>query len=371
MSNTTRSKYGSKQQIAPNKWRLFVSAGRKSDGKRRRMSKVFEGTESEADAELMRFAYECGNTAMICESMTLHDYFWLCFSPERHKTTTRANAMNYDSIYKCHIDLPLGRLRLCELDYPTIKRWVLSLPPQSAQAYVTALRAILNQAFYDGAMKTAVMRDYQYKLPRGKGKAPLPVWGAREVKRCLDALDGDPLYCLWLVMVGGGLSRSEALALDWESILWEPRGSHWVAHVNVAGAYTAKDGEKPPKNDRRYRRVPIMPLFADRLYKHRATGAICKGARGGRMSPNQIPNKWKALFATDGKLAGLPFVQIGRMRATYSTLMQRAGIDSTIINAMQGRAENSRVLYTNYLNPAEDTFSESADTMQRLVSENV
>ena len=89
------------------------------------------------------------------------------------------------------------------------------------------------------------------------------------------------------------------------------------------------------------------------------------------MSPNQIPNKWRALFATDGKLAGLPFVQIGRMRATYSTLMQRAGIDSTIITAMQGRAENSRVLYTNYLNPAEDTFSESADTMQRLVNGNV
>ncbi len=40
MSNTTRSKYGSKQRLARNKWRLFVSAGRKSDGKRRRMSKV-------------------------------------------------------------------------------------------------------------------------------------------------------------------------------------------------------------------------------------------------------------------------------------------------------------------------------------------
>ena len=36
--------------------------------------------------------------------------------------------MNYDSIYKCHIDLPLGHLRLCELDYATIKRWVLSCP---------------------------------------------------------------------------------------------------------------------------------------------------------------------------------------------------------------------------------------------------
>jgi hypothetical protein len=56
------------------------------------------------------------------------------------------------------------------------------------------------------------------------------------------------------------------------------------------------------------------------------------------------------------------------MRATYSTLMQRAGIDRTVINAMQGRTDNSPVLYTNYLNPGTETFSESASAMSRLVA---
>ena len=47
--------------------------------------------------------------------------------------------------------------------------------------------------------------------------------------------------------------------------------------------------------------------------------------------------------------------------------MQRAGVDRTIINAMQGRTDNSPVLYTNYLNPHADTFEESAATMSKLV----
>ncbi len=34
-------------------------------------------------------------------------------------------------------------------------------------------------------------------------------------------LKGKQLYPLWLVMVGCGLSRSEALALDWEDVTWE------------------------------------------------------------------------------------------------------------------------------------------------------
>ena len=55
------------------------------------------------------------------------------------------------------------------------------------------------------------------------------------------------------------------------------------------------------------------------------------------------------------------------MRATYSTLMQRAGVDRTIINAMQGRTDNSPVLYTNYLNPGSETYVQSAAAMSALV----
>jgi hypothetical protein len=151
---------------------------------------------------------------------------------------------------------------------------------------------------------------------------------------------------------------------------------HWTAIITVEHAFTADDGMKEPKNDRRYRRVPMQPPFSDALHECASTGPICQSRKhtkdgwkpsGNRLTPCYVPRRWKALFEPGEPLHGLPFVEIGRMRATYSTLMQRAGVDRTIINAMQGRTDNSPVLYTNYLNPGADTFMESAQAMARVV----
>ena len=224
--------------------------------------------------------------------------------------------------------------------------------------------------------------EYRYKLPRGRRNTPLPVWGAEEVGAALVRLQGEQLFPLWLVMVGCGFSRSEALALDWEDIRWQTSlgmdgHEHYTALVPVKAAFTAKDGMKEPKNDRRYRTVPMQPPFSDALHECASTGPICQSVRyakdkprptGCRLTPSYIPKRWRSLFKEGGALYGLPFVQLNRMRATYSTLMQRAGVDRTIINAMQGRTDNSPVLYSNYLNPGDDTFTESASAMSRLVS---
>jgi integrase len=207
------------------------------------------------------------------------------------------------------------------------------------------------------------------------------VWGAEEVGAALDLLEGQQLYPLWLCMAGCGLSRSEALALDWEDIEFaetlgmDGKAGH-TAIITVGGAVTAYDGQKGPKNSRRYRRVIMQPLFANRLFAARGEGPICQSRRytndggrptGRRLSPGYVPKAWKKYFEEGGCLESLPFVEIGRMRASYATLMQQAGIDSTVINAMQGRSSNSQVLYTNYLSPQLATYATASERMARLV----
>ena len=377
-----RSQLGSKREIRPGVWQVRVSCGYRDDGTRRVASSTISGNEVEADAEIVRLANEMGRCLATGDSMTLDAYYWGCFSPMKHATTTNANANTYDSHYRAHIAPHFGRWDLSKIGNLEIQRWINGLPPQSAPNYVRTLRAILNQAHFDHMKDDAPMRDYRYKMPKGRRNRPLPVWGAEDVARALVALEGDQLYALWLVMVGCGLSRSEALALDWEDIAFEPcmmmdGCEHWTAFVTVDSAFTSEDGMKEPKNDRRYRSVPMRPPFSDALHRCRATGAICQSRRrtkdgwkptGARLTPDYVPKRWKALFDDGKPLHGLPFVEIGRMRATYSTLMQRAGIDRTIINAMQGRTDNSPVLYANYLNPGSDTFRESADTMSSMVA---
>ena len=377
-----RSKLGSKREIRPGVWQIRVSSGYRLDGTQRSASTTIYGNEIEADAAIVRLADELGRCLSTGDSMTLDAYFWGYFSPMKHATTTAANAKTYDSHYRAHIAPMFGQWDLARIGNLEIQRWINTLPPQSAPNYVRTLRAILNQAHFDHLKDDAPMVEYRYKLPKGRRNTPRPVWGAQEVATALVRLRGEQLYPLWLLMVGCGLSRSEALALDWSDIRFEPAlmmdgCEHWTAYVTVKGAYTAEDGMKPPKNDRRYRSIPMHPPFSDELHACIGNGPVCQSRKhtkdgwtptGKRLTPSYIPKRWRALFEDNGPLNGLTFVEIGRMRATYSTLMQQAGVDRTIINAMQGRTDNSPVLYSNYLNPGNDTFTQSAAAMSAVVA---
>lgn len=380
--NGSRSKLGSKRELKPGIWQIRVSCGYREDGTRRVAHRTIHGNEIQADAAIVRLADEMGRCLSTGDAMTLDTYFWGYFSPMKHATTTNANANTYDSHYRAHIAQHFGTWDLQAIGNLEIQRWINTLPPQSAPNYVRTLRAILNQAHFDHMKDDAPMGgEYRYKMPKGRRNTPLPVWGANEVGQAMRLLKGEQLYPLFLVMVGCGLSRSEALALDWEGIGWNTvlmldGKTHWVANITVSAACTAEDGMKDPKNDRRYRSVPMQPPFSDALRECMGTGPICQSRKhtkdgwkpsGKRLTPSYIPKRWKSLFEPGKPLESLPYVEIGRMRATYSTLMQRAGVDRTIINAMQGRTDNSPVLYTNYLNPGSETFTESAAAMAALV----
>ena len=383
VSHNTRSKLGSKREIRPGVWQIRVSSGTREDGTRRIAYKTVKGSEVEADAAIVQLSIEMGRCLSTGDAMTLDTYYWGYFSPMKHATTTNANANTYDSHYRTHIAPTFGQWDMARIGNLEIQRWINGLPPQSAPNYVRTLRAILNQAHFDHLKDDAPMGgEYRYKMPKGRRNTPLPVWGAQEVGMAMNRLRGEQLYPLFLVMTGCGLSRSEALALDWEDISWNQAlmmdgKPHWSAMVTVKAACTQEDGMKEPKNDRRYRSVPMRPPFSDELHACVGSGPICQSRRhtkdgwklsGQRLTPAYIPKRWKALFGAGRPLEGLPYVEIGRMRATYSTLMQRAGVDRTIINAMQGRTDNSPVLYTNYLNPGSDTFTESAAAMAMLVA---
>ena len=58
------------------------------------------------------------------------------------------------------------------------------------------------------------------------------------------------------------------------------------------------------------------------------------------------------------------------MRATNATMMQSAGVDSTVINAMQGRSRDSKVLYSNYLSPYQETFDSAGRAMTGVLYQN-
>lgn len=382
-SRPKRSPVGHVKQVRPGVWEVSVSHGYRQDGTRRVAYRTVRGTEAKAQEERIRLAAEMGVNPRLGDPMTLDDYYWGVYSPDRHATTTNANAKTHDSNYRNHIAPELGQRDIGSITYQDVRRWVDGLPPQSAPNYVRTLRSVLAQARYDGVIAESPMEGRRFRMPMGRDTTPRPVWGAEEVAEALSRplFRSSQLFALWCLMCGGGLSRSEALAVDWEGIGWsEALGmdgrSHRTAYVSIDSAVTSMDGTKGPKNSRRYRTVPVPPVFADRLWEVRGSGPVCQSMRhttagpmpsGRRLSPDRIPGKWRELFEDGGALHGMPYVWLNRMRATYATLMQGAGVDSSVINAIQGRSSNSEVLYSNYLNPRQETFVRAADAMQRGV----
>lgn len=59
-----RSNFGTIQYVSKGKYRVWWEAGRMDDGKRKRASKIVNGTKDDAELYLAKFAWGCLAAAM-------------------------------------------------------------------------------------------------------------------------------------------------------------------------------------------------------------------------------------------------------------------------------------------------------------------
>lgn len=350
-----RSRLGSKRQRPDGSWEVRVSHGRRRDGSQRSVSRVVQ-TEAEADAAIVALSAEMGRSPSVGDSMTVDQYFWGVFYPRKAASRTHATAVFYRSCYRSHVAETFADMPIDAIPKATIRTWAAGLPAQSAPSYVKCLRAILRSAWEDGLIQSEPMRG-RLDLPT-RDTRPRDVWTAEEASDALSRLRGSDIEPLALVMLGAGLSASEARACDWENL------SDDCTEVTVDGAYTEMDGMKGPKTSRRYRTVPVLGVCASRLRELRATGPLCVNRRGARMGPGTTPKRWRALWE-DGTMEGIPWIQMNRLRATHETIMLRAGVPDALNSAIHGHSQ--KVAYSNYLAPVSSDAAHAARVANGLI----
>ena len=361
-----RSRLGSQREVRPGVWVVTVASGRRKDKSRRTKSVTVYGTEDDASAARVRLAAEMGRSPSLGDSMTVGQYFWGIFVPRKEASRTRSTVDFYTSAYRSQIEETFGRMDVDTVPKSVIRTWAAGLPAQSAPNYVRALRAILRSAWDDGLIAEEPMRG-RLELP-SRDTRPGRVWTAEQASEALSRLRGADVEPLALVMVGAGLSASESRALSWGDL------SPDCSEVTVEHAYTQRDGMKAPKNPRRYRTVPVLPVCAERLRELRGTGPLCLNRRGRRMGPGTVSKRWRELFRgprcdmrtrkelPPDRLWGLPWIKMNRLRATHETLMLRAGVPDALNSAIHGHSQ--KVAYSHYLAPV------SADAMGAAMAAN-
>ena len=371
---------------APNgRWRVRVEVGRNLDGTRR----VIRGTyDTRAEAEDARVALVAQMRAdpRLGSRVTLAQYWETRFEPSRAAYLTNATMDMYRGYWRRYVLPRLGSRPISELRFSDVQAAMSGMTRGCAKHFAATVRAIVSAAWADDVIAANPLHGRHFRFP-GTDAGPLPVWGAEEVARAIVALEGTPLYRVWLVMVGSGMRREEACALHEGDITYDrvermvPGGgsvSCVVAHATVREALTVQDGRKAPKNPRSVRTVDIAEPFSSALLEGAPddhTAPLCPIAISG------VSRAWKKLwepsgFGPDadprfykGRMvgSGVPYVTLSRMRATHETLMQAAGVADTLNAAIHGRT-NVQTGYRHYLAPKSDAQVAAAQAVGDRVS---
>lgn len=332
----TRRAAGSKKKLADGVWRLWISAGHDAaTGKRSRPTRVFHGTEREADLELARMLSQAGRHAST--SMTLWEFIETMYLPSIEPPELRRRTVDEyrKKLEKYVKTAPIGSTRLDRLTRFAMVSWMrtvkASVANKQTQLHVyRALSAALSKAVSWGVMDENLLR-VAVDPPTPDEYVP-PVLAEDEANAYLDAFSGHQLEPVVVLAISGGFRPSEIYALGWSDIDLKSGA------VSVTKGLHQRDGETwyEPAKSRTSNRVVMLPPWAvDALKPHRKVGRVC-----GELTPDQVSYRYKR-HVQDSELK--PWCPIENLRHTHATIGIEAGVDWTDMAHRLGHSSTKMV----------------------------
>lgn len=325
-------------------WSYVVDLPPAPDGRRRQRKKGGFRTRKEAEAALAALLTDAQNGKVVeVTRQTVASYLeeWLAtVAPSLRPTTVQG----YEHAVRHWIIPRIGALRLQAVTPQVLQRMYgeLSvsgrlngnggLSPRSVKLAHTVMHLALGKAAL-WRLIPANPAALQLDLPRQVRK-PMKTWTAEEARRFLATTADDRLATLWVLLLGTGLRRGEALGLHWDAVdfaasrlavvsglvvakgkpyLSEPKtpGSRRVVHLDrqVVGALRAHRKRQAAE------RLAAGPGWAE-------SGLVFTTPAGGWLDPNNIHRVFDAAIVR----AGVPAIRIHDLRHTFATLALGAGV---------------------------------------------
>ena len=374
--NGERSKLGSFKRLSDGRIRVAVAHGYNLNGNPRRVFGYADDME-EAERIALELSAQLGKRPDLGRGLTLSRW-WKAYSAGKGARLAKSTYERYAGDMRRTWLPAFGKTDISLITRQDVQAVLISLPTKShAQHALRTLSAVLTQAMRDGYLTDNPIRSGGFELPGDVGahdpfgfesfaddpfgaiEGSQDVWSAQTVLRAMPLMRGVPLETCWLAMVGAGLRREEALALTWRDVRRVEIDGALVTQIAVYKALTAQDGLKRTKTRKSVRIVAVVEPFGTRLWELRddnPENAVVK------VSVHNIQHRWKTMFEPvtskhaktkgrwKGRLRGLPYVPLNRMRATHETYMQEAGVLDSVNAAAHGHSE--RVSYANYQRPS-------------------
>lgn len=384
-----RSRTGSVRRLPSGRYEVRVSHGYTIDGKQRTIREVCD-TEAEAEARRYELAMQMQKDCHVSANITLRKV-WELYRADRFQRLAGTTRDTYTWQMESVILPVLGDCDVSKILHSDIQRLLSAQTRGVAQKTRTTLSSVLSWAVKRGILAENVMRRANFELPRVEQQEGFDVdpfaaiegsrdvWGVSTVLECFERIAGLPLEPAWLACVGAGLRVEEALALRRMDVRRVMIGGRLVTQVAVHAATTKVESRKGTKTARSVRIVSFLEPFGARYWElvekiGEPSQEVCC------VSAANQNKRWRSYFAepreyhkrmaesrkVQGRLYGLPYIPLSRMRATHETMMQEAGVLDSLNAAMHGHSET--VSRKHYMRGSSEAAIEQTERYFTLVS---
>lgn len=290
---------------AARSWVALVSLGSRNGKRVRRKIRARSEYAARQELDKMLRLFRGGGSPA---TETLDDFLhrWL----EEHRPSIRAStATSYAGHIDRHISPLLGGIVVSRLQPPDVRRLIADrlragLSPATVGRIVTTLRIALNQAVADRELPDNPASAV--RLPRVQ-REPVRAATADDLHRIREAVRGDELEALYVLLLGTGMRAGEACGLDWRDVDLE-RGTVFI-----------RRGKTP----RAVRTINLSASVVAALKEHRIrskvvgpTMPVFLGPRSGkRLQVWTVSHHFPRLL----ERAGLPHMRVHDLRHAFAT----------------------------------------------------
>lgn len=287
--------------------------------------------QKDADRKLARLQREWGVAGDVA-FIRLGDYLAEWLESIRHNIAP-ATYVAYSGHVENHINPLLGHLTVGALHQRDVRRLIndrLGKVKSTATVVriVATLRSALQQAVEDGELATNVAR---VKLPRVVSE-PVEAMTPERAFLVLDAVKGDDLEALYVLLLGTGLRAGEACALDWKDVDLD------APHVFVRKGKTKSAGRVVPLPSFV---VPVMKAHRIAAKRYGPDEPVFLGLRGAakreRLRVTTVSHAFPKLLVRKG----LPRMTVHQLRHAAATLMVAKGVPMRTVAEILGHANPS------------------------------
>jgi integrase len=272
----------------------------------------------------------------------------------------------------------IGRVKLTNVGKRELRRMLARrIKAGDSESIISQLRktaksvlalAVENDILTDDPSKFMTGR-HAPQVPRGPAKA-LKSWSETEARTFLQHVVGDPLEALWVLFLGSGLRRGEALALRWEDADLDNRTLSVSRSLTLFGGAPVMSH---PKTKTSTRVISVGTSVIDALQAHRRRQAqdrlaasdwpddeqlIFTNATGGKLRPDYVTPRLKKLVAE----AGLPWITVHGLRHTMASIALQNGTDIATVSERLGHADTS-ITARIYLHGSKESDRAAADAL--------